>query len=71
MTEPAAAAAAAAAVDSNKKTTIVLDSDQELELVLKMENLERELVIEQLSKAIEEEREAVENLQELLAKAIP
>ena len=53
-----------------KKTVAVLDSEQELELLLKTENLERETLIEQLQKAIEKERGSVERLQELLAETI-
>jgi len=52
------------------KTVAVLDSEQELELLLKTENLERETLIEQLQKAIEKERGSVERLQELLAETI-
>lgn len=49
---------------------MVLDSEKELELMLKMENLERETAIDQLQKAIEKERGSVERLQELLAETI-
>ena len=52
------------------KMKLVLDSEQELELLLKMENLEREIIIDQLNKAIDEERRSVERLQELLAETI-
>jgi len=52
------------------KTPVVLDSEKELELMLKMENLERETAIDQLQKAIEKERGSVERLQELLAETI-
>lgn len=42
--------------------------EQDLELALMIENLEREKLIEQIAQAIEIERESVERLQELLAE---
>lgn len=46
----------------------VLDNEKELELLLIIENEEREKIILHLNEAIEKERQSVERLQELLAE---
>ncbi|XP_046450987.1 ralA-binding protein 1-like isoform X3 [Daphnia pulex] len=45
-----------------------LTTEQELELLLMIENHEREKIIEKLAEAIEKERKSVERLQEILAE---
>ena len=45
-----------------------LTTEQELELLLMIENHERENIIEKLAEAIEKERKSVERLQEILAE---
>ena len=50
------------------KVEAPLTNEQELELLLMIENYEREKIIEQLNEAIEKERKSVERLQELLAE---
>lgn len=50
------------------RADVSLIIEQDLELALMIENLEREKLIEQIAQAIEIERESVERLQELLAE---
>ncbi|KAK4008868.1 hypothetical protein OUZ56_013994 [Daphnia magna] len=49
------------------ETETPLTKEEEMELLLMIENHEREKIIEKLSEAIEKERKSVERLQELLA----
>lgn len=50
------------------ETETPLTKEEEMELLLMIENHEREKIIEKLSEAIEQERRSVERLQELLAE---
>ncbi|XP_059351189.1 ralA-binding protein 1-like isoform X2 [Daphnia carinata] len=49
------------------ETETPLTKEEEMELLLMIENHEREKIIEKLSEAIEKERKSIERLQELLA----